>query len=132
MLFGIKHDLEHSNFNTFQALSAVTTRQNLPHESPSTTNMQPILEFTAEKNGCFLIPTQSALADTEDLLRWRNDAEGAGKSRAPHTSTPFSGSFFTHAVGHLMRVVELCFLSTAAHYGSASQSQYLQQVIVQS
>jgi len=80
--------------------------------------MQPILEFTTEKNSDFLILTKSALADTENLLRQRNDAEGAGKSWAPHAPTPFPSSSLSHAPGQLTRVAELYFLTAATQCGS--------------
>ena len=126
MLFGIKHDPEHSNFSTFQALGAINHRQRLPHESSSIANTQPIFKFTTEKNGYFPILTQSASADTENLLRHRNDAEGAEGSWAPHAPTPFSSSFFAHALGWLMRVAQLYFLITAAQCGSRSQPDAVQ------
>lgn len=79
--------------------------------------MQPILGFTTEKDGCFLILTKSALANTENLLRQRNYAEGVGRSWVPLAITPFSGSFFTHALGQLMRAADLYFLTTAPQVG---------------
>lgn len=75
--------------------------------------------------------TKSALADTENLLRQRNDAEGAGKSWASHGPTLFSSSFFAHALGWLMRVAGLYFRTTATPCGSGSQSQCLQPDAVQ-
>lgn len=94
--------------------------------------MQPILKFTTEKDSCFLILTKSALANTENLLRQRNYAEGVGKSWVPLAGTPFSGSFFTCALSQVMRAADLYFPTTAPQCGSGSRSLCLQPVSEQS